>query len=65
LYQQNELLQLAMKIVRTTTKSDEHHSTAKECLQGVLEKIEAMGTSTADNDDEANPPDVNELDPDF
>jgi hypothetical protein len=54
-----------MKIVRTATKSDEHHATAKECLQGVLEKIEAMGTSIADNNDEANTPNVNELEHDF
>lgn len=67
LHQQNELLQIALKVVRTGGKSDDQDVTAKAGLLEVLNRVEAVGSSTAadDDDDACTPLDMNQFEPDL
>lgn len=68
LHQQNELLQIALKIVRIGGKSDDQHVTAKAGLLEVLNRVEAVGSSTTADDDDGDactPPDINQFEPDL
>lgn len=66
LYQQNEVLQLSMKVARTSTKSEEQRAFAKQSLLELIEKLEAMGCSTPDDDEGGNTcPDIKKLEPDM
>jgi len=54
-----------MRVVRAATKSDEKHALSKVGLEEFLEKIEAMGSSTAPGDGECKPcPKIEEFEPD-
>jgi hypothetical protein len=65
LYQQNEVLQLAMKVVRKSTLSEELRARAKVGLLALYDELDAMHSSTPDNEDENdyNCPDIDEFDP--
>ena len=66
LYQQNENLQLAMKVVRIGTKSDEQRARAKRGLEELIEQLEVMGDSTAVDDYEVNTnADIKLFEPEF
>nr|XP_051197059.1 protein FAR1-RELATED SEQUENCE 1-like [Lolium perenne] len=62
LYQQNEVLQLAMKVVRKATCSEEQRARAKVGLQSLYDELDAMGSSTPDNDEDGSGqcPDIDE-----
>ena len=66
LYQQNEVLQLAMKVVRKATCSEEQRARAKVGLQALYDELDAMGSSTPDNDEDGSSqcPDIDEFEPD-
>ncbi|XP_071680117.1 protein FAR1-RELATED SEQUENCE 1-like [Lolium perenne] len=65
LYQQNEVLQLAMKVVRKATCSEEQRARAKVGLQSLYDELDAMGSSTPDNDEDGSGqcPDIDEFEP--
>lgn len=63
-YKHNEVLQLALKLVRTSSKSDEQRSRAKEGLIDLIEQVDAMGSSTAGDEGPTQDPDINGYEPD-
>nr|XP_051221661.1 uncharacterized protein LOC127339905 [Lolium perenne] len=65
LYQQNEVLQLAMKVVRKATCSEEQWARTKVGLQSLYDELDAMGSSTPDNDEDGSGqcPDIDEFEP--
>jgi hypothetical protein len=66
LYQHNEVFQLAMQVVRAATNSDEQRARAKTGLQELFEQMQAMGSSSPADDNQAkNVPDFETFEPDL
>ena len=51
-YKHNEILQLAFRLVRSSSKSDEQRTRAKVGLLELIDQVEAMGCSIAGSDEE-------------
>ena len=67
LYEQNETLQLAMKVARAATRSEEQTARAQVGLEELLQQLDAMNSSTPAGDDAQpdNPcPNINQYEPD-
>jgi hypothetical protein len=63
LYKHNEVLQLAYKLVRTAAMSEEQLALAKHGLNELIEKVEAAGSSTTDDQVKTQNPDVSQMEP--
>ena len=63
-YKHNKILQLAFRLVRSSSKSDEQRTRAKVGLLELIDQVEAMDCSTAGSDEEEDEiPDFSQFEP--